>query len=268
MAGSKFLKASAPLTLDDRQYHLHTKKGDIAPFCLLVGDPDRATLIASELLDRPKLVGDHRGLRSYTGAYGSIPVSVVTHGIGSPSLGTVLPEAYDSGARMFVRVGTCGALMEEAQLGDMIIVDHALRLEGASLSWAPPDFSADADPRVVAALVNAAKTLYPKRYFVGTEATTDCFREGQGRPNTEGVLTKRAEQIHEQVLARGAICYSMEASALFVWCATHWGGIPCGALNAVIGNRPRDVWGLLGEAETATVALEAICSLRDVLKIA
>ncbi|MGB7957685.1 MAG: nucleoside phosphorylase [Minisyncoccia bacterium] len=259
------LKASAPTTIDNRQYHLHTAPGSIAPLCLLVGDPDRATLIAKELLRHSRLVGDHRGFKSYTGMYRGKPVSVVTTGIGSPSLCTVVPEAYDSGARLFVRVGTCGSLIPESQLGDMIIVDRALRFESTSRNYAHAAFPAVADPRIVAALTDAAKRFCPARYFVGTEATTDCFREGQGRPNTEGVLTARAWANHNNAIIGGAVCYSMEASALFVWCATHFGGIPCGAINAVIGNRITNTWGVKGERKAAVIALEAAWSLRHIV---
>lgn len=253
--------ANMPLAADGRYYHLHTRPGYLAPFCLLVGDPDRATLIAENFFEHIERTGDHRGLRWYTGIYRDVPVSVVTTGMGSPSLCVVVPEAYDSGARMFIRVGTCGSLIERSRPGDAIIVDRALRLESVSLNYAPADFPAAADPRVVAALVCAAERLHHKRYFVGTEATTDCFREGQGRPNTQGVLTERARQIHEQVLAAHAACYAMEASALFVWCATHWGGVPCGVVNAVICNRITNEFCVRGEKEAAHIALEAICAL-------
>ena len=255
------ISASSPIGGSGRQYHLGTGPRDIAPFCLLVGDPERATLIAQTFFAHPRLVGDHRGLKSYTGVYGGIPISVVTTGMGAPSLCVVIPEAYDSGARTFIRVGTCGALIREAKLGDAIIVDRALRFESTSLNYAPADFPAVADPRVVRALVAAADNLRPNGYFVGTEATTDCFREGQGRPNTEGILTHHALQVHEEVLAAGAACYAMEASALFVWCATHWGGVPCGVVNAVIGNRITNAWGVQGEKEAALIALDAAYAL-------
>ena len=261
------LKASAPTTEDKRQYHLHTEKGDIAPFCLLVGDPDRATLIAKKFFSSAELVGDHRGLKSYTGRFRELPVSVVTTGMGSPSLCIVVPEAYDCGARLFIRVGTCGSLIERSNLGDMIIVKNALRLEGTSFNYAPREFPSVAHPLVTAELIAAAEKLYPTRYFTGMEATTDCFREGQGRPNTEDVFTDRARRVNEYVLGKGAVCYSMEASALFVWCATHFGGVPCGAINAVIGNRIIDIWGVKGEEEASLVALEALCGLKDKIQL-
>jgi uridine phosphorylase len=178
--------------------------------------------------------------------------------MGAPSLCIVLPEAYLSGARTFIRVGSCGSLIKKSKPGDVIIVENALRLESTSSTYAPDDAPANADTFIVNALIAAAREHYPERWFVGIEATTDCFREGQGRPNAEGILTEYARKIHEYVLRSGAACYSMEASALFVWCATHFGGIPCGVINAVFANRITNEFAVAGEKEAARIALEAI----------
>lgn len=255
--------ASAPITDEGLQYHLHTRKGDLNPYCLVVGHHLRAKMIAEEFFENARFIegSDYRSYVSYTGTYKNVPVSVVTHLIGSPSLCTILPEARESGARMFIRVGTCGSLIKESKLGDMIVVNRALRLEGTSKNYARPDFPAVADKRVVKALTDAALQCYGG-CWLGMEATTDDFREGQGRPSPDtGEVSEIARETHEYVLRQGADCYSMEASALFVWCATHWGGIPCGVINTVIGNRITNEWGAKGEKEASHVALEAICSL-------
>ncbi len=76
------MDATNPTDDEGKTYHLRTRKGDIAPHCLLVGDPDRATMIAQKLFQDAQLVGDHRGLRSYTGHANNIPMSVVTTGMG------------------------------------------------------------------------------------------------------------------------------------------------------------------------------------------
>jgi uridine phosphorylase len=55
----------------------------------------------------------------------------------------------------------------------------------------------------------------------------------------------------------------MEASALFVWCATEGGGLPCGAVNAIFANRHTNEWKVAGEELAAEVALEALLLLKD-----
>ena len=54
----------------------------------------------------------------------------------------------------------------------------------------------------------------------------------------------------------------MEASDLFVWCATEGGGLPAGAIgNAIFANRHTNEWGMAGEELSAEIALDALVSL-------
>ena len=67
------------------QYHLQTGPNSLAPLCLLVGAPERATLIAEQHFSKSQLIADHRGFRSYTGNVGTTQMSVVTTGMGGAS---------------------------------------------------------------------------------------------------------------------------------------------------------------------------------------
>ncbi len=241
-----------------REYHLQTRAGDIAPRCIVTGDPARATAIADTYLERRALVGDHRGLVSYTGFYKNTRVSIVTHGMGGPSIGIILPEAVRSGARMFIRVGSCGALQPGIKPGDAIIYTGAMRYDGASDAWAPPEFPAIASWRVVKALVAATHlnggTL---RTHVGIGATTADFNEGQARAERPEDIPHWIRERHDWMLRNDILSYSMEEASLFVWCATH-GRIPCGAVNAVFLNRvDGGAAAVTGELDAARLALEA-----------
>lgn len=261
------IRANAPVTPDGRTYHLHTKEGDLGPCCLLVGSPERAEMIASSLLSDTRLVGDHRGLKSYTGFVSppgriktrlltpELRMSVVTTGMGGASTGIVLPEAVYSGARVFIRVGSCSALQPEPQPGQAMICTAAVRLEGASPNWAPIEYPAVADYRLVAALVESAQ-LQGLPAHVGIGVTTDCFIEGQARPNLLGRIPKRLQERHDWLVECGAAFYSMEEATLFVWCSTH-GGFPAGAVDAIFGNRATNAWDIAGEEEAAKIAVGA-----------
>lgn len=252
-------KADRPMADGGKAYHLDTASGSLAPRCLLVGSPERATLIGTQMLERGALVGDHRGLRSYTGQWHGVPVSVVTTGMGSATTGIVIPEAVASGASVFVRVGSCGALWQEVELGDALICSAAVRLDGASDNWAPPGYPAVADYRVVAALKGAAVRL-GARHHVGIGATTTCFNEGQARPDLHDYVPERLLARHRELVARGVLFYSMEEATLFTWCSTH-GGYPCGAVDAAYANRVTNAFGVVGDRVAAEIALEAVVSL-------
>lgn len=256
---TEHLEANRPTTPTGETYHLHTKPGDLAPLCLLVGDPERAEKIAAVLFEEARKVGDNRGLKSFTGRAYGIEMSVVTTGMGGASTGIVLPEAVETGGRIFIRVGSCGSIQPEPELGDSIICTGAVRLEGASKNWAPIEFPAIADYRVVAALVDAAQEL-KLPHHVGLGATTDCFREGQARPDASGYVPPRLQQQHDELARAGVMFYSMEEATLFVWASTH-GRLMTGAIDAVFGNRPKNIWGKAGEENAARIAILALSKL-------
>ncbi len=251
-------EADNSLGNDSRNYHTQTRPGDLAPLCLIVGAPGRAEMIAAKFLENAVRYGnEYRGLLSYTGSYHGVPVSVTTSGMGGASIGIVLPEAVRSGARVFIRVGSCGSLLPESHVGDLIVVQAAIRHEGVADNWAPLAYPAVADWRVVSALHDAATLLRPGAFHVGVECTTSDFYGGQGRENLFGVVPPHLAERHAEVIRLGAACYSMEAADLFVWCATEGGGLPCGAVNAVFANRMTNEWGMAGEESAANTALEA-----------
>ncbi|MDO8435613.1 MAG: uridine phosphorylase [bacterium] len=267
------IRADAPITPDGQTYHLHTKAGDLAEYCLLVGSPERAEMIATNLFRGGRLVGDHRGLRSYTGVAvrpdgiktrpSTLKMSVVTTGMGGPTTGIVLPEAVYSGARVFIRVGSCSALQPGPKPGEAMICTAAVRLEGTSLNWAPIEYPAVSDYRVVAALVKSAEHQRLPHH-VGIGATTDCFNEGQARPDRNGYLPPRLLAQHEELTARGVAFYSMEEATIDVWCSTH-GGFLAGAVDAVYGNRSNNAWAVTGDEEAAKIAIGAFFILNKLL---
>jgi uridine phosphorylase len=249
---------------DGLQYHTRTRPGDLAPLCLIVGAPGRATMIAREFLENTRdFSNPERGLMSYTGEFRGVPVSVTTSGMGGPSMGIVLPEAVRSGARIFIRVGSCGSLIRESKVGDVIIPTAAIRFDATADDWAPKEYPAFASWHVVSALHRAASAIAPGRFHSGVECTTSDFYGGQGRPNLFNTVSERMQRRHEEVMRLGAACYSMETSALFVWCATEGGGLPAGAVHAVFGNRHTNQWDVAGEELAAKIGLEALLMLHN-----
>ncbi len=253
----RLIKADRPTSKDGRAYHLHTRLGSLSELCLLVGSPERATMIAKNFFDNPKLVGNYRGFKCYTGFHLGIRMSVVTCGMGGPSIGIVLREAVESGARIFIRVGSCGTLQPEPNVGDSVICTGAVRLDGATKNWAPIEYPAIADYRIVAALVQSAKEL-DLPYHVGIGATTDCFREGQARPDVDGYIPPRLQAQHEELTHCGVLFYAMEEAALFVWCSTH-GNLRAGVIDAIYANRVTGDFKVTGDEQAAKIAIHAMC---------
>jgi purine-nucleoside phosphorylase len=101
--------------------HIGAQPGEIAERVLLPGDPLRAKWIAETYLDDPKCYTQVRGMLGFTGQWRGVPVSVQGSGMGMPSAAIYTHELInDYGVRSIIRVGSCGALAEELQLGDVI----------------------------------------------------------------------------------------------------------------------------------------------------
>ncbi|WP_149554612.1 purine-nucleoside phosphorylase [Treponema pectinovorum] len=156
--------------------HINAPEGAIAKNILLPGDPLRAKFIAENFLENPKLYNEVRGMLGFTGTYKGVPVSVQGTGMGQPSLSIYVTELFkDYGVENAIRVGTCGAIQEDLELRDTIIVNSAcsdsslLNQRFENLHFAPTaDFS----------LVKTADRIAQDmkiRYSVGSVASSDFF---------------------------------------------------------------------------------------------
>ncbi len=156
--------------------HINAPQGAIARSILLPGDPLRAKFIAENFLENPVCFNEVRGMYGFTGTYKGCPVSVMGTGMGQPSLSIYVTELFkDYGVENAIRVGTCGAVSEDIELRDTIIVNSAcsdsslLNQRFGGLHFAPTsDFK----------LVKTADEIASKmgiRYTVGSVASSDFF---------------------------------------------------------------------------------------------
>ena len=105
--------------------HIEAKKEDIAKIVIMPGDPKRATFIAENYLEDHKLVNEVRGMYAYTGYYKNTRVTVMASGMGMPSMGIYsyeLFKVYD--VEKIIRIGSCGAYLEELKLFDIILAEQ------------------------------------------------------------------------------------------------------------------------------------------------
>ena len=102
--------------------HNSAEKGDIAKTVIMPGDPMRAKYIAEKYLTDYRLVNEVRGMYAYTGLYQGKEVTVMAHGMGMPSMGIYAYELYKFyDVEEIIRIGSCGAYLEEMKLFDIIL---------------------------------------------------------------------------------------------------------------------------------------------------
>ena len=168
--------------------HVHPTTA-LAERVLLPGDPGRALLLAQALLEQPKMFNHNRGLWGYTGtAADGAPLTIQSSGMGGPSAAIVIEELVQLGARRFVRVGTCGALVGGFALGDVIVAREAVCADGASRALGAGERVA-ADTQLTTALEAAAEQELGHAAASGAVVTTDLFYAPDGShadPGTDG----------------------------------------------------------------------------------
>ncbi len=255
MGSMKLKSADVPETEEGLQYHIMLKPGDVAPYVLLPGDPDRVPKIA-KYWDEARHVARHREYNTYTGKYKGVPISATSTGIGGPSTAIAVEELLRIGAHTFIRVGTTGAIQRDIKVGDIIITYASVRLEGTSKQYVIPEYPAAASPEVVLALIEAAETL-GVRYHVGITASTDSFYTGQGRPGYNGYMQSWMKNIIPDLQAARVLNFEMESATLFTLANIY--GARAGMVTAVIANRVTgEMVAGAGEEDAIKVANEAV----------
>ncbi|AQL41333.1 uridine phosphorylase [Halorientalis sp. IM1011] len=247
---------------DGEQYHLDVRPEDVAETVLLPGNPERVPKI-TDAWDHSDVVAEHREYRTATGAYEGTPISVTSTGIGSPSAAIATEELARVGAETLIRVGSCGAIREEAAVGDLVITRGAVRQEGTSDEYVREDYPAVANHAVVAALVAAAERL-DYDYHVGLTCSTDSFYAGQGRPGFEGFEARGSDELVAELRAANVLNFEMEASAILTLANVY--GLRAGAVCSVYANRVTGEFRTEGErraAKTASLATHLLAEMDE-----
>ena len=140
----KYFPASElPINGDGSIFHLHLHPEYLADKVVLVGDPDRVTLVASHF-DSIEHEVSNREFHTITGTYKGKRITVQSHGIGCDNIDIVLNE-LDALANInletrtenpehrtltLVRIGTCGGLQPETPLGTFVASVKSIGFDG------------------------------------------------------------------------------------------------------------------------------------------
>ena len=197
--------------------------GDIGRYVFFPGDRSRAARIAERFdgvvtVENPRGHTIHMGWLS--GADGHrVEVMSVASGMGPGSTEVILHELLAVGARRVLRVGSCGAMVAGVEPGGVVIVTGAVRDEATTGHYVPPGYPAVASPDGVSALSQGAHDAGLAevcwRGLCHTKASLYAREFGHGPAGDENLRYKNW-------LSRAGVAASdMEASVIFVMCATH-----------------------------------------------
>jgi DeoD family purine-nucleoside phosphorylase len=181
--------------------HVRAEPGDYAEACLLPGDPLRAKYIAETFLENAEQKNWERGMLGYTGTFRGRPVSVQATGMGCPSAAIVIEELVQLGVKRLLRIGTCGGLQPDLELGDLIVAVSAIAADSTAQHLVREPHAPTADWELVHGAVHAAKEL-GKPVRVGPIVSSDLFY------NPDDDQYRRWSE-------RGVLAVEMEAAVLF-----------------------------------------------------
>jgi uridine phosphorylase len=243
-----------------KQYHINVAEGEIGKYCILPGDPGRCEKIAA-FFDEPYHVSTNREYNIWNGKLCGETVTVCSTGIGGPSTAIAVEELAACGATTFIRVGTCGGISLDVRAGDVVIATGAVRQDGTSHEYAPPEFPAVTSANVLFALCEAAKDNgFSSR--AGVVQSKDSFY-GQHSPARMPVASALAAK-WEAWKRLGVLASEMEASTLFTVAATL--GVDAGAVFMCVWNQERYLAGLDGDDNEEHDTEKAIITAVDAIK--
>ena len=160
-----------------RQPNTLVSRDDIEQHAIIVGGEHPALVaeIMEEITVQCQKLVENRGFFTYRcKSRQGLPFTLGITGIGPSATEIAAIEYASCGARVFLRVGTSGALSDALELGSVVITTEALRYDGVSDLYIGKKFRALADEEIVKVLVSSAAAL-GKEYAVGTTLSTAAF---------------------------------------------------------------------------------------------
>ena len=206
--------------------HLLLSQGDISPVVLVVGDPFRTEVLSKFADGGYKELKFNREYRTFNVTHKGQTITICSHGIGGPGAAICFEELIQVGAKIIIRLGTCGSLHpKKIGQGDVVITTGAIREDGATQYLVPNGFPAVADLDVTSRLKKIANSVdYTEgKIYTGITYTSGAFYPGPTKGDNLPLCA-----------ASGALIVEMETSCLLTIASIR--GIRAGAMAAVDGS--------------------------------
>jgi len=141
------------------------------------------------------------------------PIGVVGNAVGAPFAVLVAEQLFASGCRFLVSITSAGQLDPIMTLPCTILVDRALRAEGTSYAYLPPDRFVAGDHRVLAAVAEELQRAGIETIRGATWTTDAPFRE--------------TRQAIDAAAAEGLQAVEMEVAGLYAFAQARGKPVVC-----------------------------------------
>jgi len=241
------------LTGKDLLNMVQVRPGDFGKYAIIAGTPDRRDAVLKKL---NKVMRNFSFMEYsfFTGYLDDIKVTVGNGGRFSADSAITSEVICNGGVEYVIRVGSCGAIDENINIGDVFIVEDILRGDGVTPYYVKEDFKTVSDKNVLEGLKESAKNLGTK-FHSGRAWTTDA-------------LLRETREIVEDKRAKGAKAVDMVSSSLLT--IAQLNNVKAGAILAVSDNLITGEMGFINpsyyEAENKIIkiSLETVKSLAKI----
>ena len=222
MPFDKFVKElDVDRNVSGRCYHLKARCGELNGYVMTCGSRERV-LAAKELLEKPRVVGDNRGLTVVNGIYKNAPITLLCSGMGPSSTEISYTELlFNIDFSKFlrptiIRAGTAGSWHSKVKPNDFVIETGVVRNEGTSTKIAPIEWPAVPDFLTNLIIYETAiKLKLDKRVHLGIGICKDTLYadEDPTKRSAVGNEIKLKQKAYESL---GALSTSMESAPFTV----------------------------------------------------
>lgn len=177
-------------------YSLQFKEGDFGDIALVSGQQHRAQMCLQKLENHVKNF-TFLGYTFWTGYYQGRKVTVGNGGFYAPDSALVTEILCAGGIDTFIRLGSCGALRQDINIGDYVLVTDVLRGDGTTRYYVEDDY-------------------VPKTSAIVSDAIEGVFKQAgkvhRGCIWTTDAIFRETKEIVNPYIEKGAIAVDMVTS--------------------------------------------------------
>ena len=187
------------LTGKDLTDMVQLRPQDVGKWAVIPGPKDRMEVLTKKLKDAVRNFS-FMEYAMYTGEYEGMKITTINGGRFSADTAITTEVVCNAEIKNVIRIGTCGALDEKMQVGDLVVVDSVIRGDGVTPYYVDEKFITTPDKKLTDILIEVAKET-DSQVYTGKVWTTDA-------------LLRETREVVEAKRKQGAIAVDMVSSAI------------------------------------------------------
>lgn len=244
------MQKAVHLTGKDLTAMVQLRPQDVGKYAIVPGPKDRLEVLLKKI-ENPVKNFSFMEYTMYTGMYQGIKLTGINGGRFSTDTSITTEVMCNAEIGNIIRIGTCGSLDENIKVGDLVVVDEAIRGDGVTPYYVDKDFKTVADKKISDTLYNVAKDMGVTIH--------------RGKTWTTDALLRETREIIEPKRQEGAIAVDMVSSTLLTIAQVY--KVKAGSILAVSDNVVTGEMGFMNplyymaESKLIEIALETVKKL-------